>query len=342
MSEDIQVLPSQAKEAIKICMHSGNVCHLTGSPGIGKSDIIKSVAKKFNLKVLDLRLSQCDPVDLMGFPNIDKGTGKSSYYPPDIFPLETDCIPEGYKGWLLFLDEFDSASRAVQASSYKIVLDKKVGNHNLHSKVFIVCAGNLQTDNAIVQELSTPMQSRLIHLELVPDFEEWKEWAIENQIDDRIVAFLSYRVDLLHKFDPNHNDHTFPSPRTWEFASNIIKKTTNKDILFPLLCGTIGSGAAYEFHGYMDVWRHLPSKMDLETRGKYIEIPSDMGVLYAVANYLYSIIEDTNTKAIIGYMTRLPIEFQVVAMRRILKAHPIMEINASIKEWINNHGQSLM
>ena len=36
---------------------------LTGSPGMGKSAIVKDIAKTYNLKLIDLRLSQCDPTD---------------------------------------------------------------------------------------------------------------------------------------------------------------------------------------------------------------------------------------------------------------------------------------
>ena len=38
--------------------------NLLGSPGIGKSDIIRTVADKLKLKVIDFRLSTCDPTDL--------------------------------------------------------------------------------------------------------------------------------------------------------------------------------------------------------------------------------------------------------------------------------------
>ena len=37
---------------------------LKGSPGIGKSQIIWQIAAAYNLMVIDLRLSQCDPTDL--------------------------------------------------------------------------------------------------------------------------------------------------------------------------------------------------------------------------------------------------------------------------------------
>ena len=35
----------------------------------------------------------------MGFPTIDKVTGKAHYAPMSTFPLESDPIPEGKNGW---------------------------------------------------------------------------------------------------------------------------------------------------------------------------------------------------------------------------------------------------
>jgi MoxR-like ATPase len=111
----MQVKASQAISMITAFIRAHLVPMLTGSPGIGKSQIIHQIAADYKLKVIDLRLSQCDPTDLLGFPNI-KGD-RSGYVPMETFPLEGDTPPKGFNGWLLFLDEFNSASPAVQAAA---------------------------------------------------------------------------------------------------------------------------------------------------------------------------------------------------------------------------------
>ena len=40
------------------------VPYLAGSPGVGKSAVAHQLAKKFNLKLIDIRLSQEDPTVL--------------------------------------------------------------------------------------------------------------------------------------------------------------------------------------------------------------------------------------------------------------------------------------
>ena len=180
----MQVKISQAISMVTGFIQAKLVPMLVGSPGCGKSQIIHQIAKEYNLKVIDLRLSQCDPTDLSGFPTT-KGN-KAGYLPMETFPIEGDKIPEGYSGWMLFLDEMNAASPAVQAAAYKLVLDRMVGIYHLHKNVAIACAGNLETDNAIVQPMSTALQSRLVHLELVVDVKEWLDLynhVIQSDLD---------------------------------------------------------------------------------------------------------------------------------------------------------------
>ena len=94
--------PSSLKRAIERAFAAKLVPFVKSSPGLGKSSIIRQIAQEHNLKVLDLRLGQCDPTDILGFPNIKDG--RSVYHPPKDIPIEGDEIPTGYNGWLLFLN----------------------------------------------------------------------------------------------------------------------------------------------------------------------------------------------------------------------------------------------
>ena len=111
----MEIKLSRAAELITLALKANLVPMVHGSPAIGKSSIVKWIAKKFNLKLIDLRLSQCDPTDLLGFPYIFGN--RAGYRPMETFPIMGDEIPKGYNGWLLFLDELTSASTAVQAAA---------------------------------------------------------------------------------------------------------------------------------------------------------------------------------------------------------------------------------
>jgi hypothetical protein len=206
----METTPEKLKEDIVQIIKAGLVTMISGAPGIGKSDVVMAIGKRFRLKIIDVRLAQCDPTEINGFPVLVDD--RMDYAPPKQFPLEIDSVPSGYEGFLLFLDEFSSAPMAVQSAAYKLVLDRRIGDYQLHSKTAIICAGNDITHGAVANRLSTAMQSRLIHMNLVVNSEDWLAWAATNKIDYRITSFIEFRPEVLHKFDPDHNDQTFACP----------------------------------------------------------------------------------------------------------------------------------
>lgn len=337
----MQVNITQAKDYLIECIKVGIVPMLEGPPAMGKSDLIRSIADYFKLKVIDLRLSQCDPSDLLGFPHF-KDNGKATYIPMDIWPVEGDPIPKGYKGFLLFFDEFNSASRAVQAASYKILLDRCVGQHKLHSKTAIVCAGNRMQDNAIVNRLSTATQSRLAHFELAIDHKPWLDWAVDNDIDHRILAHINDRPDNLFVFDPVHNNKTFASPRTWFFASKLIKRHPGDLMeILPLLASVIGEAVAREFAVFTSIYTDLPHMKEIEAFPATTRVPDDPSTLYAIAYLVAANTDDKNISKLMEYIDRLPIEFATITLQSVLKKHRPLLTNPSVQTWLRVKGAEL-
>lgn len=56
--------PSQITTALSYLIVANQPVMLHGSPGVGKSDIVRQIAKQRGIELIDLRLSQLDPVDL--------------------------------------------------------------------------------------------------------------------------------------------------------------------------------------------------------------------------------------------------------------------------------------
>jgi hypothetical protein len=327
---------TELTESISKVLLAKLVPMVTGSPGIGKSDIVRSIAKKFNLFVIDMRLSQCDPTDMLGFPTHD---GKRmGYAPPEHFPLEGDALPQKgdgskYAGWLLFLDEFSSAPTAVQAAAYKLVLDKQVGKYNLHDKVAIVCAGNKDTDGAIVNRLSTAMQSRMIHLELEPDIKAWLNWAVANKLDHRVISYLEGCPKDLHNFDPNHDDKTFACPRTWAFAAKLIDGQDVTPLHLNILNGTLSAGIAHQFNAYLLYCSDLPTIKEIIARPDDTPVPEDPALLYAVSHMAAAYIDEKSAVRMMRYLKRLPMEFGTVSIQAALKRNEELIKVDPIREW---------
>lgn len=324
--------PSSIKRAIERAFAAGLVPFIKGSPGLGKSAIIRQIAKEHNLKVLDLRLSQCDPVDLCGFPNIENG--RSVYHPPKDIPIEGDEIPAGYNGYLLFLDEMNTAPKAVQSAAYKL-LDRMVGQTTLHEAVFIAAAGNKDTDGAITTTMSSASISRLVNLEIEASLADWQQWAIAEGIDHRIISFLNFKEELLHKFDPKNLKETFPSPRTWHHTDKLINGieiSLEKDLA--LISGIIGKGAAREFIEYCDVYGEIKTIEEILKNPEDIEIKNRPDIKYAYAGYVASKIEPKNAAQLMKFINRLPVEFQIVTLSNAVKAKPAIVQVPEIQDWV--------
>lgn len=336
----MQVKVSQAVSMIAKFIRARLVPMVTGSPGIGKSNIVHQIAAEYGLKVIDVRLAQCDPCDLLGFPTI---TGeKASYKPMDTFPVEGDSIPQGYKGWLIFLDEMNSAPMAVQSAAYKLILDRMVGNHKLHKNVAIVAAGNLETDNAIVQPMSTALQSRMAHLELVVDSKEWVDWASSNGVDHRITSYINFRPDALYTFSPDHTDKTYASPRTWEFANRVLQVAeAGSPEALPMLSGTISEGVAREFLGFCKIHMNLPKMAEIIANPTGIKVPDEPSILFAMTGALGNNATKDNIGALMKFILRLPVEFQVVTLRETIRRNKDLIQHEAVKEWVTKSATDL-
>ncbi len=330
---------SVAKNMVIDCIQAGLVPYLQSSPGIGKSAIVKEIAQEYDLQLIDIRLSQLDPVDLNGFGAVQDGIAK--YIPFDTFPLATTPLPKGKNGWVLFLDEMSSAPPAIQAAAYKLVLDRMVGQAKLHSKVAIVAAGNLITDNAVVSPISTALQSRVIHIKVAASLEDFKAWAYKNNINNNVISFLNFKPDYLHKFDPDHDDCTFPCPRTWEFASRLLSNFNNLPDYAPILFqGVVGTGVGLEFYTFLEIQRDLVTYDEIIASPFACRMPTEPSTQWALIGHIVSQVNAKDLPKALKFVERMPIEFQVIFVKDLKNKDSSLLRTPEIQQWINVNATS--
>jgi hypothetical protein len=343
-----QVRIKQAIPLITAFIKAGIVPMLEGSPGIGKSGIVHYIAQEYNLLVIDLRLAQCEPPDLLGFPYANHATGRSGYLPMDTFPIEGDPLPinpatgKAYSGWLLFLDEMTSAVRAVQAAAYKIVLDRMVGLKKLHKNCAIVAAGNKDTDGAIVEAMSTALQSRMAWLELVVNADDFMDWGMRNGIDHRITDYIKFKPAQVYTFTPDHSDKTYACPRTWDMASRLLKVLPLEDRLLKHgLVGTISEGVALEFINFCRVYDQIPKLEIILQSPLTTPMPVEPSYLYALTGSLSNNASKSNIDSMIKYVKRMGKEFQVMTLKETVRRDSSMMENQRLIEWADEIGLEL-
>ena len=327
---------TEIKPAIVNCLKNKLVPLISGQPGVGKSDVIREVAEEFNLKVIDLRLAQCEPSDLMGIPF--KHKDKAEFVPFDTFPLEEDTVPEGYKGWLLFLDEIKNADVQVQNAAYKLILDRMVGNHKLHDKCLIVAAGNREEDNTFVTPMPSALKSRMVHLNVKLDFDTWMNWAQSNNIDSRITSFLNYKPSFLATNHTDNSEDTYACPRTWEFANRFIKNQADISDMTTkaLLHGTVGAGAATEFNSFVKYFSQIPSYEEIVKNPKKAKKPKSnstdyMGLIWAIIGTIEENYQNKDAEQVLEYCADFPPDLVAVMIRNLLRRGKLDHIAITTK-----------
>jgi len=352
-SNIVKVTYKQALKQMMPAVFAKKVVMFHGDPGIGKSAIGGHLRDTYNWTMRDIRLAQWDPTELNGFPvfieDPDTGEKRAVYVPMSVFPLTSTPLPKGKNGWLLFFDEINTAARAVQAACYKIILDRMIGEHKLHPNVVIVCAGNLESNNAIVNKMSTALQSRMVHFILKTDAPGWLAWAARANIDFHVTSYIESHVDMLHKFDPEHNDLTFPCPRTWEFISDEIKHIPPNDQgevdlteYKALFAGTVGIAAATSFLTHVKIHLKLPQYKDIMRDPTGAEVPSEPAYRFALAHQLAAYAKPADLPVLIKYLKRMPMELQTVTLQNMIgRDHDIID-TAEVQDWLVNHSTNLI
>jgi len=182
----------------------------------------------------------------------------------------------------LFLDEMNSAAPAVQAAAYQLILNRRVGAYELPDNVYIVAAGNRETDKGVTYRMPAPLANRFVHLELAVSFDDWFNWAVDNKIHKDVVGFLQFAKRDLYDFDPKSPNRSFATPRSWSFVSELLEDDLDDETTTDLVSGCVGEGLAIKFVAHRKVAASMPNPTDI-LEGKIKEIKSkEISAMYSL------------------------------------------------------------
>jgi hypothetical protein len=276
-----QITPNNAKSSISHAMRKMRPIFLWGPPGIGKSDIVKQITDSFtNSKLIDIRLSLWEPTDIKGIPYFDSNSGTMVWGAPAELP--DAAMAKKYDNIVLFLDEMNSAAPAVQAAAYQLILNRRVGQYELPDNVMIVAAGNRDADKGVTYRMPAPLANRFVHLELAVSFDDWFQWAVENNIHTDVVGYLTFSKKDLYDFDPKSSSRSFATPRSWTFVSELLEDGLDENTTTDLVSGAVGEGLAVKFMAHRKVASTLPNPTDILV-GKVKEMDSkEISAMYSL------------------------------------------------------------
>lgn len=229
---------------------------LRGDHGIGKSQVIRKLAKLIeakegiNLPVIDRRLSQMSEGDMVGLPSTDGAVTR--FNPPDWY--KRACL----EPCLLFLDELNRATHEVMQAAFQIVLDRELNGHRLHPQTRVCSAVNVSASYT-VNEIDPALLDRFWVVDLRPTVQDWTAWARnpeEGNVIGEIVDWVEAQENWL---DPPKNadlssKHT--SRRSIERLSNAIRhagyaEDLTNPIVYSISIGYVGVEATIAFTDFV-------------------------------------------------------------------------------------------
>ncbi|MCI0744364.1 MAG: AAA family ATPase [Verrucomicrobia subdivision 3 bacterium] len=274
------ITPSKALQCFPSLYKLRYPTFLHGDPGIGKSSIVRQFAKRRQLRLIDLRLSTIEAIDLRGLPTIDRDKAETVWIKPEFLP--TDESPG-----ILFLDEFTAVEERMQAACLELLLDRRIGKHQIGPNWWIVAAGNLASDGVIIYEMTTTTASRLVHLHVAADVGDWLEWAETNRLHFDVLAYLrAHPQQLTTTEQQSETGHVVgATPRGWERVSEILKENQDSEIRRVLVEGVVGREVANSFFLSVSELSLLPQidNLMLQTPERAAAmVPSQVEALYGL------------------------------------------------------------
>jgi hypothetical protein len=203
---------SQAKSLIKSMAHEQSLL-LLSPPGVGKSETVYQAALEAELPCRSLLGTQVAPEDVSGIPQL---VGERSVFcPPRIL------LPETQEPFCLFLDELPACAPDVQKAFYSLLLERRLGEHELPKGTWVVAAGNRAQDRAYVRALSSALINRVIVLHIRADVPEWLAWAERDGIRSDVRAYVTASPESLLRPVPS-SPTPFSTPRAWASLSRAL------------------------------------------------------------------------------------------------------------------------
>lgn len=240
------------KETLNLTPSAQNIM-LVGKHGIGKSEILTSYFSEQGMKVVTLFLGQMsDPGDIIGLPSKVEKTdaqgnvvSQTDFTPPYWFPVDDTPI-------VLFLDELNRARPEILQTVMDLTLNRKLAGKSLPEGSRVIAAVNNGEEYQLT-DLDPALVSRFNIYEFKPSVEEWLNWAVGNNVDERVIKFIQGNPTWLDGEEDKIKQEyrgleKSADRRAWKKVSDLMHGTDRiSDVHKSIIAGIVGAAAAAAF-----------------------------------------------------------------------------------------------
>jgi hypothetical protein len=207
--------------------------------------------------LMDVRLSQIDPVEIKGAPYYDLPNKQAGFVRfSSILPDPTFPHPV-----ILMLDEFPLAPDMVQSAGYQLVNERKVGDYRLPERCITLAAGNPPECPGTHFEMGLAMENRFDHIILEIDYDGFIKYMSrpEHKYDPTVLAFLQFsrqgEKEVIYNVERMMGKGNFPTFRSWEKAAVKIKYGYNE---YNAIADSVGQVCAAKYESFKELTKDIP------------------------------------------------------------------------------------
>lgn len=203
---------------------------LIGPPGVGKTQIMEQISQECRIGLVAYTITHHTRQSAIGLPFIEhrfyggREYAVTEYTMSEIVAsvyekIEQTGLPEG----ILFIDEINCVSETLAPTMLQFLQGKSFGNHKIPEGWIIVAAGNPPEYNKSVREFDIVTLDRIRRIQVEPDYEVWKEYAVQQNIHPAIRSYLGVRRQNFCQIETTVDGKLFATPRGWEDLSQLVE-----------------------------------------------------------------------------------------------------------------------
>lgn len=317
-----------------------------GEPGIGKSSMLKvlqSMYPDYEVAYID-----CTLLDLGDFalPYTEMaGDLKVTKFAPNArFKMQSG------KPVIVMLDEIGKAMKAVKNVLLTLMLEHRVGDNYLPKGSYVFGTSNLTSDG-VGDMLEAHARNRICEVKVrKPDYDEWIEWALKNDIAPEVIAWVKQFPHALASYtDQSQKDNPYifnptkagqnavVTPRSLEKASHIAKQRERlgDSLTISLLSGTIGESASRDMQAFFTVVDKLPTWDAVIANPATAKMPDDTVAKCILVFSAIARVEKETLSKWLTYAKRMDMEWQALFATSVMKSNKQSFVvqNGDFKDW---------